>query len=248
MTEAVAPVAPAGAPAPAPAAPAAPVAAPAPAPAAPLLEQPPKAAPAEKGFTPTGEPSIDLALSFFAKHGLTENSPEVQEAAKGNFQYLKAKLAELGGKAQGWEQYLALAEKGYTDFQNGQKAALESRQKAVYEAVGGEENWNSIQTWAETNGTPEELAEFKAGIAQGGFVAQAVAKLLSDRYASASGTTLEPAAATTEQPNAPMQGAPLTKAGYRAEVAALQAKVGAHAMDSSPEYAALRTKYARVFG
>lgn len=243
MTDIAAPPAPV--PAPAPPAPA-PVAPPAPAPVAPPAPEP-QAPPvvALNGFEPTGDAGIDLALGFFGKLGLKESDPEIAEAGKGNFEYLKAKLASMGAKAVGYEQYLALAEKGYNDFHTSQNTAREARVKLVQEAVGGEENWNAIQTWAEKEGTPEELAQFKAGIKQGGVVAQAVAKFLAEQYAAASSTTLNPAAVVDKHANV-VAAQPVNLAGYHAEVRALQAKLGSEGVQSSPEYAALRQKYASL--
>lgn len=244
--EVVLPVVPTPAPVPAPA----PVPVPAPAPVPLVVDTPaptPQAHAALNGFEPTGDPGIDLALGFFGKLGLKESDPEIVEAGKGNFDYLKAKLATLGAKAEGYEQYLALAQKGYESYHASQAAALEAREKTVHEAVGGAENWAAIQTWAQENGTPEELAAFKAGIRQGGVVATAVAQFLSNQYAQSSGTTLEAANPVAKQANV-NPGQPLTIDGYHNEVRALVAKYGHEGVQTSPEYAAIRAKYARLGG
>ena len=230
----------------APAAPAAPVQPEAP--AAPVVE--PASTKDDKTgvvtYEPTGDVGLDLALEFFGKLGLDFESPEMQEAGKGNFAYLEAKLAALGDKAQGSDRYLALAKDAYGRLQANDKSAYEARKAIAHEAVGGEETWNSIQEFVKANAEPEELEQVKAAMLQGGVVAKAMAEHLHRLYLASSGTVAEPASATRHQPTAPAGGAPLTRQGYLEEMNALVAKIGSHRLDGSPEYAALRKKYANL--
>lgn len=223
------------------------------APAAPAVAAAPVAQPAATvndngtiSYEPTGDVALDLSLEFFGGLGLALDSPEMIEAGKGNFQYLEAKLAALGEKAKGYERYLGLAKEAHGRLDAANKADVEKRRSEVHEAVGGEENWKSIVKFVDANATPEERAELKGALAQGGIVAKAVATMLHGMYAKAPGTTLEPASAVRNQPSAPANGAPLTLAGYRQELDALVSSVGSHRVDGSPEYAALRRKYAGV--
>lgn len=207
-------------------------------PAAPEVKQENTPAPA---FEKTGDARIDLAMDFFIGTGLTEDSYEIQAAAQGDFGALKAHLAKTG-KA-GWEQYLGLAEQGLADFQAKEGEAQKAREEAVYAAVGGEENFVAIAGWVAENAEPEEKEAIKGAFAQGGFVASAVASFLAQQYAAASGTTLKGQDAVSESAPYKMQEAP-KPGGYRAEVKALRERIGAHNMDASPEYAALRQRYA----
>jgi len=193
----------------------------------------------------TGDAGLDLAVSFFLKAGIALDSPEVAEAAKGNFAYLEAKLAELGDKAPGAEQYLKLAKDGYDRIQSNEKAQYEARKKTVHDAVGGEDNWKNIQEFVKTNAEPEELAQVRTALSQGGIVAQAMAELLARQYATATGTVKEPGNPVTQQ-GTPPGAAPLTLAGYRQELDALVGRIGSHNLDGSPEYAAIRRKFAHV--
>lgn len=215
-----------------------------------VVEQPQRtepAAPSEPsvtGYTETGDHGVDLAGKFFAKSGIAEDSPEVQEALRGNWSYLEAKLASLGKKAEGWEQYLAIAKQGVERLQQAHNSTIEARSKVVFEAVGGEEEFNKISAWAKANGTPEELAEFKRGFAAGGVVAQATALFLQSQYLAASNTTQEPKSPVQQVANVTQQSGPMTRQQYAQEVAKLRAEVGDHKMDSDPRYHALRQRFA----
>lgn len=240
ITDPVAPVDPNAAPAPAPV------------PAAPADPAPPIVDPVQNiaadgavTFEPTGDLALDLSLEFFGKMGLTLESPELQEAAKGNFQYLEAKLAELGDKAKGHERFIALAKEAHGRLQSNEKASYEARKAVVIDAVGGEETWTQIQEFVKANAEPAELEEVKAALRGGGLVARATAEMLHRQYLSASGTTIEPASATRNQATA-NRGSPLTLAGYKEELNVLASKIGSSRLDGSPEYAALRQKYAHV--
>ena len=232
---------PAGDPPAAPAAPAQPATPPAPA--------APASSTDDKGkvtYEPTGDAGLDLALEFFGGLGLSFDSPEIQEAGKGNFSYLEAKLAAMGDEGKGGDRYLAIAKDAYSRLQTNSKAEYEARKQVVVDAVGGEETWTSIQEFVKANAEPQELDEVRAALTQGGIVAKAMAELLHRQYLAASGTTVEPASPVRNQASAPAGGAPLTRAGYLEELNGLVAKIGSHRLEGSPEYAALRKKYSNV--
>lgn len=232
--------------------PAAPAAAPAAAPvvpAAPAVQQPASATDQKTGvvtYEATGDVGLDLALEFFGGLGLAFESPEMQEAGKGNFSYLEAKIAALGDKAAGGEKYLALAKSAYERLQSTDVAAYEARRQVAFDAVGGEETWNQITEFVTANADPQELTDVKAALKQGGIVAQAMAKLLHERFLSASGTTVTPASATRQQATTPQGGAPLSRESYLTELEAIVQKVGSMNVNDSPQYKALRAKYANL--
>lgn len=218
-------------------------------PATPAAPAAPASTTDDKGkvtYEPTGDAGLDLALEYFGGLGLSFDSPEIQEAGKGNFSYLEAKLAALGEDAKGGERYLAIARDAYGRLKEGSKAEYEARKATVLEAVGGEETWNSIKEYVKANAEPNELEEVRAALGQGGLVAKAMAELLHRQYLAASGTTVEPPSPVRHQASAPAGGAPLTRAGYLEELNGLVAKIGSHRLEGSPEYAALRKKYSNV--
>lgn len=235
-------------PTPAPAPPA-PEPAPTPAPAAPPTPIDP-IAPVEKvdtkgrvTFEPTGDAGLDIALDYFGGLGLGLDTPEMQEAINGNFQYLEAKIAALGEKGAGGEKYIGLAKAAHERHVQNETAAYEERKKVAYDAVGGEENWNKVQEFVTANAEPAELEAVKSAMATGGIVARAVAEMLHRQYMTASGTEIEPARPTVNQSTAPVGSGQLTLAGYREELNKLVAEVGSHRVNDDPRYARLRDKY-----
>lgn len=237
--------APAAAPATAPAA--APAAAPSAAPAAPAApaEPPPAApAPAEPAapavFEPTGDAGLDLAASWITGLGLNAESPEVVAFLQGNSAFLKAKLASMGDKARGWEQYIALGEQGLSAIQTAATEKASATAATVHEVAGGEEQWNAIAKWAGENADPAEKEAINAMFDQGGIHARAAAMLLVNLYNHASGTVVEPASATAAAPaSAAAQTGALSPADYRTAISELSAKIGAANVQDSPEYATL---------
>lgn len=257
MGQAPAPVAPAAAPAagPAPTAPAAPAApptpialsgAPAPAPA-PAPTAPAEPAPAEGTaieYEVTGDVGLDMALGFIGKQGLGPESPAVAAAMNGDFSLLRAELAGRGAKAQGWEQFIALAEKAYTDTKTKNDERSAKDRDAIYGSVGGEQQWAAIQAWASANAEPEEKAEVNAALAAGGRQARAMAVYLAQLYTKASGTTVTPQ--NPLSPNAasaaPTNGA-LSPRAYTEAVRTLHREIGPR-MEDSREYAQLKARRA----
>lgn len=246
---AAAPVSPAAAPAPAAPAPE-PVAAPTPTtlnvdpapvvPVQPAVEAEPAGASIE--YEPTGDVGLDMALGFIGKQGLGPDSPAVTAAMNGDFSLLRAELAVRGAKATGWEQFIALAEKSYTDTKAKNDARAVKDRDAIYGSVGGESQWASIQAWASANAEPDEKAEVNAALAAGGRQARAMAVYLSQLYAKASGTTVTPQnpLSPNASPGAPTNGA-LSPRAYTEAVRALHAQIGGR-MEDSKEYAQLQAR------
>ena len=195
-------------------------------------------------YNKTGDPGLDMALGFIGKLGIGPDHPAIVAARQGDFSFIKAELAGRGEKAQGWEQYLSLAERA---FENAQKSAQESTAKTkqiVEQAVGGAEQWVAIQSWAKANAEPEERAQINSMLNQGGLAAQAAAKLLSELYNQAHNTVVEPAEASNpNRGNRPAaSNAALSPQEYQAEIKALIGRIGAHRVQDSPEYAQLQQR------
>lgn len=205
---------------------------------------PPAAEAGGAAFEPSGDAGLDLAANWIAGLGIPKDDPAITAALEeGNFDFIKAKLATLGDKARGWEQYIALAEKGITNLRNAADAATSATNALVYETVGGEEAWGQIAAWAGENAEPAEKEGINAMLAAGGIQARAAASYLKGLYAGANGTVVEPAAATVPTAKAtPVTNAALSAREYSDAVRQLANKIGGGNLNGSPEYAALQQR------
>lgn len=235
-----------GTPAAIPAVPPAPAATPAPAAAPmslgdPALTAPPVIPPAAVDvvvYDPTGDPGLDLALEFIGGLGFGPEREDMKLAMTGDFTKLEESLKSLGDKAKGFEKRLDLAKASFSAQAAKAKATEAETTKTVLEAVGGQDRWNSIQSWAAANADPAEKSAINAMLKAGGLQARAAAMLLSDLY-KANGTDVKPKPAAQEGASSatPSSGA-LTAREFATESAKLHGKLGSR-MESSPEYAAL---------
>lgn len=244
MTQEVTPGAPA---APAITAPAAPVA-----PAGPAVElqigDAPAAAPAPVAeptvqYEPTGDVGLDLALDFVGRMGIADNDPAMKAASAGDFGPLKAKLAALGDKAQGWERHVELGERSFKESSDKHAAKVTKDKELIHNAVGGAEQWDAISKWAGVNAEPAEKEQVNIALKQGGLVGKAMAMWLASQYSKAAGTTFEPQAAVTK-PGAAVKAegsSALDSKTYATEVQKMRQQLGQR-FDSSPQYAALQQR------
>lgn len=200
----------------------------------------------EYTYSPTGDVRLDTALGFIGKLGLGANDPAVQAARDGDFGLLKAKLASLGAKAQGWEQFVQLAESAHEDNRKATEAATAKIVEAVHGAVGGKAAWEPIQAWAKANADEGERAQINTMFAAGPIAAKAAAMYLQGLYNKAGGTVVEPASATTTHVSGQASGiagnAPLSPAEYSKAVQELASRVGASRVSDHPEYKQLQQR------
>lgn len=206
-----------------------------------------KAAPSRAvQYQPSGDAGLDLALTFVGQRGFGPDHPAIAAAQVGDFGLIKAELAGLGPKAAGWEQYLALAEKAYTQGQTEKAAAQAETASVVYDAAGGEESWATIQTWAAENADESERVEINAMLRGGKVQARAAAIMLKNAYEQAHASIVAdktPRAATKAAPAAaPAASGALGPKEYAAAVAALRAEKG-WGTEKSPEYQQLRARF-----
>lgn len=208
------------------------------------------AAPSGEAFEPTGDAGLDLAASWVQGLGIAADDPAIIAALEdGNFDFIKAKLASLGDKARGWEQYMALAEKGMGNLKAAATAQANETLGVIHEVVGGAEAWEPIKAWATANAEPAEKEAINSMFEAGGLQARAAASLLNSMYQQASGTVVEPMAATTAAPaNSKGTTSALSPSEYAAELNKLATKIGSHRLDASPEYAALRSRRLAFLG
>lgn len=214
----------------------------APAPIAPVAAPAAPDAGGAVAYEATGDVGLDMALNFVGNLGLGPEDPAMVAATNGDFSILRAKLGALGAKAQGWEGFVALAEKSFTEGKGKAEAKATADRKTITEAVGGEENWSAISKWAGENAEPAEKEAVNSALKQGGLVAKITAQWLASKHAAASGTKIEPAEVTA--PGAagrPASAGPLTAAQYATEVQALRTKLG-YGMEGSPMYTALQQR------
>lgn len=195
-------------------------------------------------YNKTGDPGLDMALTFIGRMGIGPDHPAVVAARQGDFSFIKAELAGRGEKAQGWEQYLALAEKAYESAQKTAQETVAKTKAIVEQTVGGAEQWVAIQSWAKANAEPHEREQINSMLNQGGLAAQAAAKLLSELYNQAHNTVVEPAepANPNRSNRAASSTAALSPQDYQAELKALIGRIGAHRVQDSPEYAQLQQR------
>lgn len=216
-------------------------------PAAPTAKEEPKAEAGAFGeavtYQPTGDSNLDLALGFIGKHGLNDQHPAVVAATKGDFGPIKALMAEKG--IQGWEAYLALAEKGYSDHVAKEDAKTAEVQQIVVQAAGDEQTWADTLAWASANAEPQEKEQVNAALKAGGVVAEAVAQFLVNGYRSATGTSYSPKENAVKQDAgrgvANPNGGPLSPAEYGKAVADLRRTKGVY-FDQTPEYRQLQAR------
>lgn len=201
--------------------------------------------PGASTFEATGNANLDYALGFIGNLGFGVDHPAVKAAEAGNFGQLEAELAKLGTKAQGYEAVLRLAQAGLGEVKAAADAKVNATREAVHKAVGGEEAWKAIETWATSAAEPAEKEQVNQALALGGVAAEAMAEYLASRYARATGTTITPKDPAPGSKGAP-SSEPLTQAGYINELRALRAQLGGR-LDGSQQYADLQKKYARVF-
>lgn len=214
---------------------------------------PDKPAPAtEDGiqYEETGDPKLDLALGFFGRMGLDADHPAIAAAVSGDFSLLEATLAS-NPKAQGWQQYVALAKEAHG---NAEKTKQEGQQKVV-DAVSAtlekkgitNDEWGTVIEWVRANGDEGEKAELNQLLSTP-LGAKAVTAYLVDLYREASGTEFKPQAQAVKPDAAnavkpvPANTAPISRVEFSRESEKLARKLGAGYMDS-PEFKQLYNRY-----
>lgn len=212
------------------------------APAAPAAPAPEAAPAAPVTFEPSGDAALDIVLGFIGANGLGPDSPEVQAASRGDFVALEAALKAKGAK--GYEQYLALGKSLYEKNAKEAAAKDEADKAAILSAVGGEEAWADIRTWAGANAEEAERSAINAAFQSGGMQAKAMAVYLKGLYEKSSDYTAKGRGA--RNPNASTSAVPssgaLSPEQYKAAVGELTANLRGRALEDSPEYRVLQSR------
>lgn len=199
-------------------------------------------------YDETGDPGMDIALGFIGRLGIAPDDPAMVKAGEGDFTFLRAKLAALGDKAQGWEQMLNLGETAYQNAVKEIEKQAATAQAAVHKIVGGAERWGEVQAWARANAEPEEKAAINAMLSAGPIQARAAALLLNQLFDASGNATVQPrsAASATASTAAPAAGhGPLSRSEYMNEMNALIAREGIGAVNNnSAAYQSLQARHA----
>lgn len=195
-------------------------------------------------YAETGDPTLDYVLGYVGSHGLGPDHPAIKAAQQGEFDQLEVELAKRDAK--GYDKVLNLARKSYDGHIGKQKEAAEKTQEAIYQAVGGEEEWKAVSSWASENAEPEEKEAINKMFEQGGFAAQVAADFLARQYREASGTEYKGKKAGGDEAPAnpgPKDTGPITRRELAEKAGELRQKYGEDYI-RSPEYKALvkRTK------
>lgn len=220
----------------------------------PVQEQQPPAKEEEGGpieYEATGDPKLDIALKFFGQHGLGPEHPAIAAAVGGDFSLLKAELAGKG--AQGWEQYLGLAQESYDNNEKDKTA----KQQAVSDAVSSTlekagvdlDHWDKVIEWTRANADESEIAEINQLLSTP-LGAKMVTSYLLNLHFEASDTERKPLSkALTGEGESNLQSTPantsqkLTPAQFAVESEKLYRQLGEGYMQS-PQYRALRARRA----
>ncbi|WCD56169.1 scaffold protein [Caulobacter phage KSC] len=214
----------------------------------PVPDKPIKEDPPEPTFTyePTGDPALDVALEFIGGLGINEHNPAMQAAIKGDFTALRALCASMGDKAKGYERFVALGERAFSDAKEASERTAAAKQAAIMDVAGDQETWDAVLAWAANEATPDEKKRLNAMLQGNEFETRAAANLLVSQY--------------TKRVNAPLKGAtkhdasagkgnsaadgdkPLNRREYAAAVRELSSKMG-DAFATSPEYKRLQQRH-----
>lgn len=149
-------------------------------------------------YDPTGNASLDYALSFVGELGYGPAHPAILAAQEGNFHLIAAELAREG--VRGADQVIALAQQAYEQEKGKVEAQKAELTKFAYEVAGGADNWKQVQSWASANATPQEKQQINALLSSGGFAAQSAINFLVTQYSKVN--TLNHAPARVAKANA----------------------------------------------
>jgi len=200
------------------------------------------AAPTPTPIDPTGDPALDLALEFFAKHGLDGRHPALKAARdSGDFSAIKAVLAEKGDAAKGFDRYVDIAQRAADGAKATATAGKEKTAQAIYAIAGSKEVWDGVRDWATTNATDEERAEVNTALNKGGLIAKAMATMLMSMHGKANGQAKAPerqSALPTDAARHPSQNTTgsIDPRAFQKGVADIVQKHGPHGLESRAEY------------
>lgn len=180
--------------------------------------------------------SLQSALRLIAAAGIPEDGIEMYAASHGDFERLSDALR--GNKDR--DLILRLVKSSYDAFRHGEERKAARIASEIEEFAGGKKAWNDMRKWAEANASPEELADMKAAIEQGGSAARLLVRLLKQIRSAPKDEAGEYAEeeAPRRTPRASHKRGPLTAEEVNQRIGDLYRKYGNDAR-RTPEYRAL---------
>lgn len=180
--------------------------------------------------------NLQSALRLIAAAGIPEDGIEMYAASHGDFERLGDALR--GNKDR--NLILRLVKSSYDAFMHAEERRTARIASEIEEFAGGKKAWADMRKWAESNASPEELADMKAAIEMGGPAARLLVRLLkqvrSTPKAEAEGT--EEAEGLRKPRVNRREREALTPAAINRRIGDLYAKYGT-AATRTPEYRAL---------
>lgn len=210
-------------------------------------QEQPKAKAQPAHFQKTDNPSINAALGIISRAGIDPTNKVVQAALEGDTSSLVHVMRYLN--VEDGEVAVQLLEQVHKARQDQLSQEQAKAVEAIYQSVGGKEQWGTMQEFAKATYSPEDLKELIDDLDAGGRVAQLRVKELHKAFKAAGGKVPESQEkAPEEKPINPStqlvgKGEKLTLQSYIKERNALYAK---GIVSSSPEMKALQTKYAGI--
>lgn len=181
--------------------------------------------------------SLRSALRLIEAAGISEGGIELYALSHGDFEPLSNALR--GNKDR--DLILDLVKESYDAFRHGEERKAARIASEIEEFAGGKKAWNDMRKWAEANASPEELADMKAAIEQGGPAARLLVRLLKQIRSAPKDDAGEYAEeeAPRRTPRASHKRGPLTAEEVNKRIDALYLKYGEAAARRTPEYRAL---------
>lgn len=206
----------------------------------------PKDAPTEISYEETGDPKLDLALSFFGRNGLDADHQAIKAAINGDFSLLEAFLDEKDVK--GWKSYVALAKESHANAVKSQQDAdskvTEAVSKTLEQFGHTNEQWGEAIQWVRTE-SPEDVPEINKLLSSGPLGARAITAFILSNHREAAGTEYAPQATAVKPEAGANAGSarevvkPISKSDFGREAEKLARSLGPDYM-SSREYQSLR--------
>lgn len=197
-------------------------------------------------YQKTDNPAVNAALGIISRAGIDPSNSVVQAALNGDTASLVHVMRYLN--VEDGEVAVQLLEQVHKTRQEQLSQEQAKAVEAIYQSVGGKEQWDIMQEFARSTYSPEDLKELIDDLDAGGRVAQLRVKELHKAFKAAGGKVPEKAQPEEEMPINPSaqpvgKGEKLTLQGYIKERNALYQK---GIVSSSPEMKALQTKYAGI--
>ena len=197
-------------------------------------------------YQKTDNPSINAALGIISRAGIDPANSVVQAALNGDTASLVHVMRYLN--VEDGEVAVQLLEQVHKTRQEQLSQEQAKAVEAIYQSVGGKEQWDIMQEFAKATYSPEDLKELIEDLDAGGRVAQLRVKELHKAFKAAGGKVPEKARPEEEMPINPSaqpvgKGEKLTLQGYIKERNALYQK---GIVSSSPVMKALQAKYAGI--